>query len=95
MKENNKVVEFVSYDGKFPNLCSGRLVLRINGQVRELPDGCLCSGGCVWFDDDWGDHVEHGDWTVVGLPKDLELFQTKIEECVNENIPQGCCGGCV
>lgn len=31
------MIEFVSYDGKYPNLCSGQLVLKINGQVRELP----------------------------------------------------------
>lgn len=28
------MIEFVSYDGKYPNLCSGQLVLKINGQVR-------------------------------------------------------------
>lgn len=31
------MVEFVSYDGAYPNLCSGQLVLKINGQAREFP----------------------------------------------------------
>ena len=30
------MVEFVSYDGAYPNLCAGQLVLKINGQVREF-----------------------------------------------------------
>lgn len=94
MKKNNKIVEFVSYDGKFPCLCHGNLVLKVNGQVRELGD-CLTSGGSVWFDENWGDHVECGEWSVDDLPKDLEPFRKEIEACVNEHVPQGCCGGCV
>lgn len=42
-----------------------------------------------------GCHIEYGDWTVTNLPKDLEPLKKEIEECVNENIPQGCCGGCI
>ena len=26
------VIEFVSYDGAYPNLCSGKLIVRINGK---------------------------------------------------------------
>lgn len=88
------MVEFVSYDGKYPNLCSGQLVLKINGQVRVLPPYCLSSGGSVWFDNDWGAHVETGSWSI-DLPEDLEPLRKEIEECINENIPHGCCGGCV
>ena len=31
------MVEFVSYNGSFPNLCSGTLVLRIDGVERTFP----------------------------------------------------------
>lgn len=41
------MVEFVSYDGAYPNLCTGQLVLKINGQVREFSRHCLQSGGTV------------------------------------------------
>lgn len=54
------MVEFVSYDGAYPNLCTGQLVLKINGQVREFSRYCLQSGGTVWFDNDWNAHIENG-----------------------------------
>lgn len=88
------MVEFVSYDGAYPNLCSGQLVLKINGQVREFSRHCLQSGGTVWFDNDWDAHIENGHWSI-DLPEDLEPLRKEIEECINENIPHGCCGGCV
>lgn len=95
LKENLKsCVEFISYTGKYPNLCSGQLVLKINGQARELPRYCLHSGGSVWFDDDWHEHVTSGDWSI-DLSEDLEPLRREIEECVNKNIPHGCCGGCI
>lgn len=88
------MVEFVSYDGEYPNLCSGTLVLRINGELRTLQH-CLSSGGGVYHDDDWNFMIASGAWTVWNLPDDLEVYQTEIENCVNENIPFGCCGGCI
>lgn len=39
------MVEFVSYNGKFPNLCSGTLIIRVNGEEFTLEAPCLCSGG--------------------------------------------------
>lgn len=58
------MVEFVSYDGAYPNLCTGQLVLKINGQVREFSRHCLQSGGTVWFDNDWNAHIESGRWSI-------------------------------
>lgn len=92
------MVEFVSYDGAYPNLCTGQLVLKINGQVREFSRHCLQSGGTVWFDNDWNAHIENGRWSIDPRPhppEDLEPLRKEIEECINENIPHGCCGGCV
>ena len=89
------MIEFVSYDGKYPNLCSGQLVLKINGQVRELPRYCLHSGGGVWFEEGWGAaHIKTGKWSI-DLPEDLEPLRKEIEKCINKNIPHGCCGGCI
>lgn len=88
------MVEFVSYDGKFPNLCSGTLVLKIDGIDRVFPEHSMSSGGSVSFDVDWCEHVCHGRWGV-NVPDDLIDHKQEIEDCINENVPYGCCGGCV
>ena len=89
-------LEFVSYDGDYPNLCSGELVMRLNGEPIKFPEYCLVSGGSVWFDDDWMDHVEQGEWRISNYPENFpEYLKPKATELVNENIRQGCCGGCV
>lgn len=90
-------VEFVSYDGVWPSLCGGTLILKINGEEVTLKPGCLCSGGGVWFDENAEDYVwNQAPWTLDLdlLPDKLKPYQKEIEACVNENIPWGCCGGC-
>ena len=88
-----EVVEFVSYDGKYPNLCIGELVLKIDGEIVSL-GRCLCSGGSVWFDDDCAEHIDEGEWSV-DVPKRYEHLKDEITKVVNENVEYGCCGGCV
>ena len=86
----------IDYDGSFPNLCSGQLVVTIEGFTWVFPDHCLSSGGNVWFDDDWCEHVESGEWRIrewpEGFPEDLKKL---VESTVNDEISPGCCGGCV
>ena len=100
MNANNKEtvkshkVEFVNYTGSYPNLCSGVLTLKIDGKIVELKH-CLSSGGSVWFDDDWCEHVEDGPWTASYLPDELKHLQDEISAIANEFIPEGCCGGCI
>lgn len=92
----NPNIEFVSYSGKYPNLCSGVLVLKINGEEITFPSPCLCSGGRAWIDGDGSDHIIYGGWTVdfSEIPH-LKKYEKEITECVNENVPHGCCGGCI
>lgn len=86
-------VEFISYTGKWPNLCSGELTLKINGQIRK--DIEISSGGCCGFNSDYSEsYIEHGPWHVF-VPEDLKNYEHEIEKIVNENIPEGCCGGCL
>ena len=87
------MVEFVSYSGAFPNLCSGTLVLRIDGK-EVVFNQALVSGGYVTFDDDWCEHVYSGEWSVR-VPKEYEHYKSEITRVVNENVESGCCGGCV
>lgn len=87
------MVEFISYSGRYPNLCRGTLILRINGKIVKWKN-CLESGGYVWFSEDWEDHIEYGPWSV-NVPSEYLLYKEEIEKMVNENIPEGCCGGCI
>ncbi len=88
------MVEFVSYDGSYPCLCMGTLVLAIDGENVTFPEYCLRSGGSVWFNEEWDEHVECGAWSVE-VPEQYAHLRDAIEECVNANVPHGCCGGCV
>ena len=88
------MVEFISYDGEYPNLCRGILMLNIDGETVEFPKYCMRSGGSVWFDDEWNEHVECGKWSV-DVPEKYAHLQKEIEDCVNANVACGCCGGCI
>ena len=86
----------VSYDGKYPNLCSGNLSVSIDGNVYQFPDYCLQSGGFVSFDEDWQEHVVEGDWEITDWPANLPIeYRQEVLDAVNDQIPHGCCGGCV
>ncbi len=88
------MVEFISYDGEYPNLCNGILKLRIEDKELTFPRYSLTSGGCVEFDEDWIEHISSGRW-IVDVPKKYAAYKEEIEKVVNENVPWGCCGGCV
>ncbi len=80
---------FVSYDGDYPNLCSGTLVFRL-GNKEYSWDRCLKSGGGL--DDDY--NAYEGPWTVE-FPEDFqEGWRAAVTKMVNEHVPYGCCGGC-
>ena len=82
-------VEFVSYSGSYPNLCSGELVLKIDGEVVRWKR-CMCSGGGLTEDYD----VYEGAWSV-DVPDEYKHLKSEIESVVNANVEYGCCGGCV
>ena len=86
------MIEFISYDGQYPCLCGGTLTLKVNDIIRT--DFRLCSGGDVWFDDEWEEHISEGKW-LVEVPEDLEYLKEEIEEIVNDSVEWGCCGGCI
>ena len=91
------MIKFISYNGKWPSLCHGTLTLEIDGEEVKL-DGVLTSGGITYFTDNYGEsHIEHGDWNIYesNLPDGLKALRDKIINVVNENVEQGCCGGCL
>lgn len=87
------MVKFISYDGEWPDLCSGTLILEVDRKKRKILHA-LCSGGRVWFDENCNSIVETGPWSV-NLSEDLEPYRKEIEELVNDKVPHGCCGGCL
>jgi hypothetical protein len=88
------MVRFISYNGAYPNLCSGELVLEIDGAVVPFPQYCMRSGGSVSFTDDWEEVVTEGKWTVE-VPEQYKQYEREINRVVNANVDFGCCGGCV
>ena len=90
-------LEFVSYNGGYPNLCSGKLIMKLNGKRIEFPDYCLRSGGSWYFTNGYSEeHVEEGEWEIEEFPKNFpEELKEKANELVNNNVPFGCCGGCL
>lgn len=86
----------VSYDGAFPNLCSGTLVVTIDDTEWVFPDYCMSSGGSVSFSKDWEEHVSSGPWEISKWPENFpENLKSSVLEAVNEQVTYGCCGGCV
>ena len=98
----NKIggIEFVSYDGRYPALCYGILTLRINNKEVKFgyKGGCnyppfWSSGGGI--NGDWCAY--QGEWNIYEdmLPEHLREYVDIIDDLFNENVPYGCCGGCI
>lgn len=84
-------VKFVSYDGKYPNLCNGTLVLEVCGKIYtwDKYSSFLGSGGNAF-------EGFRGEWEVdyPQIPDEIKKFATEIDVCINKHIEFGCCGGC-
>lgn len=103
-------IEFVSYTGKYPNLCSGVLTLRICGEECVFGHNCEdfdCKTGLYKdenYDKFWisggcigGDGVAYRDeWNIIceELPKKYRKYVDEIDRVFNDNVEWGCCGGC-
>lgn len=86
-------VKFISYNGKYPCLCVGTLVLEIEGERVELKN-VLSSGGTCFIDNDYNEIIEKDTWSV-NVPDEYRQHKEEITDLVNENVPFGCCGGCL
>ena len=55
------------------------------------------SGGRVSFDNDWNANATSGRWQIdsLDLPKQFRKYADEIDDVFNDNVPYGCCGGCV
>ena len=104
------MVEFVSYTGKYPNLCRGVLTLCIDGEEVRFGhdyfeswktdgnyDEFWATGGTCGFYADGEDYVDHDEWQLVksNLPEKYKLYGEELINVFNENVRWGCCGGCL
>ena len=111
------MLKFILYDGAYPNLCSGTLVVEIDGEKISFGQTFLwesekaagvqpanypkfwTSGGSVSFDDEWNESVMKGDWQLDFNKKDypagIVALMPELIKMFNENVRNGCCGGCV
>jgi len=89
----------IKYNASYPSLCSGNLVVIIDGNTWNFPENCLISGGSVsislGFIDDY-DEILEGEWSIEKWPDNFpeDLKEAVIRE-VNNQIEWGCCGGCI
>ena len=89
------MVKFISYDGKYPCLCMGTLCIEVNGK-QYLFYHAMHSGGYIGHDEDWNMWAGQGEWEInLFEHPELEPYKEEITRVVNENVPQGCCGGCI
>jgi len=91
------MVEFVSYDGKWPCLCYGTLIIKVDGKSYSF-NHAMVSGGCIMGgpSTDWDMWAEQDDWELnLEEHPELEQYKEEITRVVNKNVPQGCCGGCI
>lgn len=100
----NSNIKFIEYTGKYPCLCIGVLTLEVNGKIykfgysQEYPSFWSSGGSCGFKDRiNWESYINHGEWeiNVDDLPDELRKYALEIDRVFNENVEQGCCGGCL
>lgn len=96
--DQENTFRFISYSGKWPTLCSGILELEIEGTVyrfgcKEKHEKFWSSGGFIAENYS----ISTGEWLIdVGkLPAEIRKYAAEIDHLFNENVPHGCCGGCI
>lgn len=57
------MVEFVSYDGKYPCLCFGTLTIKVDG-ITYLFKNTLISGGGIFINDEFDIWAEEGELEI-------------------------------
>lgn len=98
-------VKFISYTGRYPNLCSGDLTLEIDGEKVIFGNGYDIKMykrkgvyPIFWYSGGYIRNYEayKGEWQidVDEIPEKYRKYASEIDEVFNANVPYGCCGGC-
>lgn len=101
---SNDHVKFISYTGRFPNLCRGVLTLEIDGERHTFGTKFRYQSDNPEFEQFWesagnaidDDDIWIGEWIIddVLLPEQFRKYSGEIDRVFNENVEHGCCGGC-
>ncbi len=87
----------ISYPIDDCDLC--RQILTVYLDSKKYDFGCcLYSGGDWYIDDDCNAVVTEAPWELNEklIPDDFPKDKIKdVLDLVNEQVPQGCCGGCI
>lgn len=102
------MIKFISYTGEYPCLCMGVLTLEIDGDIikfgnrylnenRDYPTFWESGGSCGFIGDYEEEYVDKGRWEInkEDLPLQYQKYSDEITKLFNENVPYGCCGGCL
>jgi hypothetical protein len=83
----------VTYDGEYPNTCSGLLTIKENDIIVYKKCNCCTSTGNVSFDENWNECVNSGEL----IWDDADKFSKEIQLAVNDILSNCnvCCGGCI
>lgn len=97
-------LEFISYDGAYPNLCMGTLVVKIGKRTVKFGQGGYppfwMSGGKFRFTNEGAETVK-GGWELIGsygldtYPKYIRNELQNLIRLFNDHVRKGCCGGCI
>lgn len=97
-KEVAPHVEFVSYSGRYPYLCEGVLILKIDGEEYAFGQSAYFpafwnSGGWLGCEED----TYQGEWKIYesAIPEQFRMYSEEIDKVFNNNVEFGCCGGCL
>lgn len=95
------MIKFIDYNGKWPCLCYGTLILEVNGKTYVFYDEKYAqfweSGGNYYRTNSENEVITKNPWIIKKnlLPEELREYSQEIEDIFNKNVPFGCCGGCI
>lgn len=98
----NEHVKFISYTGKYPNLCSGILTLDIDGEKAIFGyDDYFSKEKVCMYEPFWSSGGDcrmgtMGEWEIdyKDLPEKFRKYADEIDRVFNQFVEWGCCGGC-